>query len=60
MVGSTAVIGTDSAADGGIGVFDLNQQSAAGIVEAAGATTAAARRLQQASNIPFSITDVRL
>ena len=27
MVGSTAVIGTDSAADGGIGVFDLNQQS---------------------------------
>ena len=61
MVGSSAIIATDTAPDG-VGVFDLNAQSAAGIVEAAGATTLAARRrslLQASSNVPITITDVR-
>lgn len=59
MIGSTAVIGTGTAADG-VAVFDLNAKAATGIIEADGATTVAARRLRQASNIPFSVTDVRL
>lgn len=62
MSGSTAVIATDTAASGGVGVFDLNGQSAAAISEAQGATAVAGRRrhLLQSTNVPFTITDVRL
>lgn len=62
MPGSSAVIATETAQGGSVGVFDLNAYAASGVVEAVGATGAAPgrRKLLQSSNVPFTITDVRL
>lgn len=64
MVGSTAVIATESAANGAVGVFAINAYSASGLIEATGSVEGPsdARRkvLQPSSNVALTSTDVCL
>lgn len=61
MIGSPAVIATTTAANGGIGVFNLEGYSSGAITEYAGAVadSSGSRRRLADTSADFTITDVR-